>query len=94
MTTDAQRSTAADAAAPTRPLEITDVQGLKGAEGYEDPAAISPDSTLVAFTIRSFAQRPYDAAAERGVPSHGVGLELGRRRIGQWRVALAHLRPA
>ena len=87
MTTDAQRSTAADAAAPTRPLEITDVQGLKGAEGYVDPAAISPDSALVAFTIRSFGQRPYDAAAERGVPSGSEGLELGIAELdsGAWR---------
>ena len=33
MNTDAQRSTPADAAAPTRPLEITDVQGLKERAG-------------------------------------------------------------
>ncbi len=87
MTTDAQRSTAADPAASTRPLEITDVQGLRGALGYEDPAAISPDSALVAFTIRSFAQHPYNAAAERGVPSGSEGLELAVAELksGAWR---------
>ena len=87
MTTDAQRSTPADAAAPTRPLEITDVQGLRSAQGYEDPAAISPDSALVAFTIRSFAQRPDNAAAERGVSSGSEGLELAVAELksGAWR---------
>ena len=76
MTTDEQRSTPADMARTTRPLKITDVQGLRSAEGYGDPAALSPDSALVAFTIRSFGQRPDNAAAERGVPTHGVNLEL------------------
>ena len=87
MKTDAQRSAAADGAAPTRPLEITDIQGLKGAAGYIDPAALSPDSALVAFAIRPFAQRPLGAAAERGVPTHGVGLELGIAELdsGTWR---------
>ena len=72
MTTDPQPSTPADTARTTRPLKITDVQGLRGALGYEDPAAISPDSALVAFTIRSFGQRPDNAAAERGVPSRAA----------------------
>ena len=87
MTTDAQRNTLADAAVPTRPLKITDVQGLRSTEGYGDPAALSPDSTLVAFTFRSFGQRPDNAAAERGVPTHGVNLELCIAALadGAWR---------